>query len=477
MGFSYTFNWPSDPPAEEVYVTGSFDNWSKSAPLAQNVDGSWSVSIPLPSEKIIYKFVVDNNWVIDANAKTETDSSGITNNVLDLDDIAAASTVSNLPGGYIPESGGIPIAAASSSRQPEEASEPAVTESAAHATTASDSTATGATESPADTAAVEAETGPVEKIASEPTENITAVEPASERATNGVEHKEELAPTPTVMPQSSTLHAPFLGTPGIAIPANASDIQEFREVSTVDPRTLNEPKPAIMESESTVTDSAQKIIPEIPVEPEPTPIDTGVLEPAPSQGKINGLSSPSGEVSLEPNDELPKPSIKSNEQEPITQEDAIGASHAPPGPAIPDDAVDINVLQQPKLTTAEDEPVIINYTQTQSPPSADTTVSEVVDTSTSTAPEIVNAEDIPKDVAEPKPTSDKNSKEHTKAPKSKASFFDKWLGPNTVKVQHYPVILVAVCVTLYGVRYYFNHGGSMFQGNNADEAFAVFREL
>ncbi|ODQ73512.1 hypothetical protein LIPSTDRAFT_263421 [Lipomyces starkeyi NRRL Y-11557] len=282
MGFSYTFNWPAYPPAEEVYVTGSFDNWSKSAPLAQNVDGSWSVSIPLPSEKIVYKFVVDNNWVIDRNAKTETDLSGITNNVLDLDDIAAASTTSNLPGGYIPESGGIPIAAASSSRQPEPASEPAVTEPTAHATTAADSVSTGATESPA----------AVEEIASEPTATIAAAELAPERATNGVEHKEELAPTPTVMPQSSTIHAPFLGTPGIAIPANASEIQEFREVSTIDPRTLNEPKPVIMESAPTITDSAEKITPEIPVEPEPTPIDTVAVEPAPSQGKINGLPSP-----------------------------------------------------------------------------------------------------------------------------------------------------------------------------------------
>ncbi|KAK9385586.1 hypothetical protein V1515DRAFT_588228 [Lipomyces mesembrius] len=429
MGFSYTFNWPADPPTEEVYVTGSFDNWSKSAPLAQNVDGSWSVSIPLPSEKIVYKFVVDNKWVIDPNARTETDSSGITNNVLNLDDIAAASTVSNLPGGYIPESGGIPIAAASSSRQPEPAPEPAVTESTAHATTASDSAATGATESRTDAVAVEPENDPVEKIASEPTATITAAEPAPERATNAVEHKEELAPAPTVMPTVMPLHAPFLGTPGIAIPANASEIQEFREVSTTDPRTLNEPKPAITESESTVADSGRKITPEIPVEPEPTPIDTVAVEPAPSQGKINGLSSPPGEVSVGPDDELPKPSIKSNEQEPITQEDAIGAFHAPPGPAIPNHAVSINELQQPKLTTAEDEPVIVKDTQTQSPPSADSTVSEVVDTSTSTAPEIVNAEDIPKDVTEPKPAappaSDKNPKGHTRSPKSKTSFFDK----------------------------------------------------
>ncbi|KAK9370323.1 hypothetical protein V1509DRAFT_617433 [Lipomyces kononenkoae] len=441
MGFSYTFHWPADPPAKEVYVTGSFDNWSKSAPLVQNVDGSWSVSVPLPGEKIVYKFVVDDNWVIDPNAKTETDLSGITNNVLDLDDIAATSTVSNLPGGFIPESGGIPISAASSSAvEGEKTHEPTGPEATVKATPASNPTAT----SP--------ETG---APAPQP-------EPEPEPATEEVEQKEELAPAPTMMPQSSILHSPFLGTPGIVIPANANEIQEFREVSTIDPKTLN------------VAESAPKFTTETPPEPEPTPADTATTEQASSEGGIDRLSAPEGEVSLGPNDELPAPSIKPKEgEEPVTQEEA--------GRSIQPDTVNVTEPQQSTQAEVEEEPVIIEETQIHPPPSADSTVSEVVDTSTSTAPEIVNAEDIPKEATEPSPSappsSNKSPKERSGSPKGKLSFFDKWLGPNTVRLQHYPVIVFAVCVTLYGVRYYFSHGGLMFRAGNADDAFAVIREL
>ncbi|KAK9238605.1 hypothetical protein V1525DRAFT_400529 [Lipomyces kononenkoae] len=455
MGFSYTFNWPADPPAEEVYVTGSFDNWSKSAPLAQNVDGSWSVSIPLPSEKIVYKFVVDNNWVIDPNAKTETDLSGITNNVIDLDDIAAATSVSNLPGGFIPESGGIPIVAASSSSAPEEehAHEPALTESKAQATTASDSTATGPeTELSTDAEAVQSDTVLGDK-ADEPSPPIAAARSEPEPVKDEVEQKEDLAPAPTVMPQSDILHSPFLGTPGIVIPANANEIREFREVSTIDPQTLN------------AVQSVPKFTTENPPEPEHTPADTVADEEAPSQGGIGGVSAAEGDVLLGPNEELPRSPIKpqEEEEEPVAHEASEGRS----------DAVNVSESQQPTLSAAEEAPVIIKDTQIGQPPSADSTVSEVVDTSTSTAPEIVNAEDIPKEAAEPSPSAPPASKSQ----KSKLSFFDKWLGPNTVRVQHYPVIVLAVCVTLYGVRYYFTHGGSMLRGGNADDAFAVFREL
>ncbi|KAJ8099680.1 hypothetical protein POJ06DRAFT_290940 [Lipomyces tetrasporus] len=429
MGFTYTFNWPADPPAEEVYVTGSFDNWSKSAPLAQNVDGSWSVSIPLPSEKIAYKFVVDNNWVIDPNAKTETDASGITNNVLDLDDMTAVNTASSLPGGYIPESGGIPVAPASSSKQSEPDNEPTVTESTAPEPVASDPTATGPeVSSAADATTMEPESASAGEFV--PTATTSAEEPEPEKpVTDGIESKEELAPIPTVMPQSRTLHAPFLGTPGIVIPANASEIKEFREVSTIDPRTLNEPEPTTVESDSTVSESGREPTPEIPAEPEPTPIDTVDVEPPETEGRITGLSAPPSEILLGPNDELPKPSIKSKEPEPVTQEEAIGAFQAPPGIVIPTDAAEIKELQQPKPTTVEDEPVIVKDARTLSPPSAGSTVSEVVDTSTSTAPEILNAEDIPKDIAEPKPATppapNKKPNERSRSPKSKPSFFDK----------------------------------------------------
>ncbi|KAK9382423.1 immunoglobulin E-set [Kockiozyma suomiensis] len=115
MVFYHTFTWPADPPANEVYVTGSFDNWSRSAPLVKELDGSWSVSIPLPSEKTVYKFVVDNQWLVDPNSKIERDSSGQENNVIEDSDIAALSSSNSAA--VIPESA-IPMSTKPATEQP-----------------------------------------------------------------------------------------------------------------------------------------------------------------------------------------------------------------------------------------------------------------------------------------------------------------------------------------------------------------------
>jgi hypothetical protein len=51
---SFVFTWPN--AAEEVYVTGTFDNWSKSAQL-EKVDGIFQKAVQLEdaSSKIYYK--------------------------------------------------------------------------------------------------------------------------------------------------------------------------------------------------------------------------------------------------------------------------------------------------------------------------------------------------------------------------------------------------------------------------------------
>ncbi|KAK9452371.1 uncharacterized protein V1518DRAFT_411071 [Limtongia smithiae] len=187
MGFSHSFTWPADPSIHEVYVTGTFDNWSKSAPLVQIVDGSWAVSIPLPSDqKIFYKYVVNDVWLTDPFAKIEVDADGVANNVLDLEDIATASAKS---ASFIPESA-MPITPIASSEHPVE-------------------------DAPAATL---------------PADAIDVSEPVSGDPV--VSNAAEPAPSATVMPTPAVLHTPFLGTPGIVIPKNASQIKELYEVRT-----------------------------------------------------------------------------------------------------------------------------------------------------------------------------------------------------------------------------------------------------
>ncbi|BFZ64791.1 Cruciform DNA binding protein [Saitoella coloradoensis] len=87
---AHTSAWP----ASEVYVTGTFDNWSRSTRLSPTPSSatqkktSYSAEVELPStEKILYKFVVDGQWVTSPLAATETDAEGNVNNVLYENDI------------------------------------------------------------------------------------------------------------------------------------------------------------------------------------------------------------------------------------------------------------------------------------------------------------------------------------------------------------------------------------------------------
>ncbi|KAI7615764.1 hypothetical protein KC343_g10015 [Hortaea werneckii] len=92
---SYTFTY--DHPAEEVYVTGNFDDWSKSEKLEKSgTSHSKKVELPKADEKIFYKFVADGEWKHDPTAKTETDSDGNVNNVLDPSDLETSASTANI---------------------------------------------------------------------------------------------------------------------------------------------------------------------------------------------------------------------------------------------------------------------------------------------------------------------------------------------------------------------------------------------
>ncbi|RQM05549.1 hypothetical protein DH86_00001596 [Scytalidium sp. 3C] len=83
---TFVFKW--EHPATDVYVTGTFDNWSKSEKLVKEGDiFQKSVDLPNADEKIYYKFVVDGEWTTDHTAPQENDASGNLNNVLTPDRI------------------------------------------------------------------------------------------------------------------------------------------------------------------------------------------------------------------------------------------------------------------------------------------------------------------------------------------------------------------------------------------------------
>ena len=79
---SFLFRWPH-PDAKDVHVTGTFDDWGKSEQL-NKVGDIWEkeVQLPIADKKIYYKFVVDDDWVIDPAAPQEDDGHHNVNNVL-----------------------------------------------------------------------------------------------------------------------------------------------------------------------------------------------------------------------------------------------------------------------------------------------------------------------------------------------------------------------------------------------------------
>jgi hypothetical protein len=84
---------PSNEP-KSVYVTGTFDNWSKSTKLSLTGE-KFKATISVPKEKIVFKFVVDGQWITTSLFKTEKDNMGIENNVIypdDLDEVGERET-------------------------------------------------------------------------------------------------------------------------------------------------------------------------------------------------------------------------------------------------------------------------------------------------------------------------------------------------------------------------------------------------
>ncbi|KAK5057587.1 hypothetical protein LTR84_011587 [Exophiala bonariae] len=90
---SFVFKWPH-PNANDVHVTGTFDDWSKSEQL-NKVGDTWEKEVDLSEadKKILYKFVVDDIWTIDTTAPQEDDGHGNLNNVLYPDQIKSKAAV------------------------------------------------------------------------------------------------------------------------------------------------------------------------------------------------------------------------------------------------------------------------------------------------------------------------------------------------------------------------------------------------
>lgn len=81
--YYYTFKLAdADKQYKSVSVAGTFNSWkAATTPLAYDTkNGVWTTKITLSSPKFTYKYVADDEWILDASAPLEDDSHGNPNN-------------------------------------------------------------------------------------------------------------------------------------------------------------------------------------------------------------------------------------------------------------------------------------------------------------------------------------------------------------------------------------------------------------
>ncbi|MBS4064467.1 MAG: hypothetical protein KGZ74_07890 [Chitinophagaceae bacterium] len=68
--------------ASNVYLAGTFNKWKTDALRMKKVDSGWIATVPLPPGKHYYKFIADDQWMVDKdNALIENDGMGNDNSV------------------------------------------------------------------------------------------------------------------------------------------------------------------------------------------------------------------------------------------------------------------------------------------------------------------------------------------------------------------------------------------------------------
>jgi 1,4-alpha-glucan branching enzyme len=66
---THTFQLDGYPNAYTVHLAGSFNNWNTNEYLMGHTGNEWSISLYLKPGKQLYKFLVDDKWMIDPGNK------------------------------------------------------------------------------------------------------------------------------------------------------------------------------------------------------------------------------------------------------------------------------------------------------------------------------------------------------------------------------------------------------------------------
>jgi len=80
---NHTFKLKGHDNANRVILSGTFDDWNQNRYRMGKTNGEWSISLYLKPGKHLYKFIVDDNWILDPGNKLwEQNAEGTGNSVL-----------------------------------------------------------------------------------------------------------------------------------------------------------------------------------------------------------------------------------------------------------------------------------------------------------------------------------------------------------------------------------------------------------
>ena len=76
--FSYAdsiarFFLPGYKDVRQIFISGTFNDWSTSQTPVKKIDGGWTVSLPIKPGKYQYKYIIDGRWTQDPGNKLKAD--------------------------------------------------------------------------------------------------------------------------------------------------------------------------------------------------------------------------------------------------------------------------------------------------------------------------------------------------------------------------------------------------------------------
>lgn len=89
-----TFELPSCIWADRIYVTGDFNEWTRTAtPMTQARDGVWRATVELPAGRSFqFRYLIDGQWQTDWHADgSVTNSFGSENSLVDTSVVSRRS--------------------------------------------------------------------------------------------------------------------------------------------------------------------------------------------------------------------------------------------------------------------------------------------------------------------------------------------------------------------------------------------------